>query len=181
MLSSKLTVLTDTLGNFRVSCLPKDKIKISAKGFYSQKIKIDKKTKEIVINLKFKPGEKNLDIAVGYGHINDNDKSYAITSIRNNDKFDFSMYSNMLDVIVNSSPSITIEGGGIIIRGASSLNGSSAALIVLDGLEMNSSQLATLPPSDVKSVDILKGSSAAIYGSRGANGVVIITTKTGRD
>ena len=78
VLSSKITVLTDTVGNFKVSCLLNDKIKISAKGFNSQKVKIDENTKEVFINLMFKPGEKNLDVAVGYGHIKEKDKSYAI-------------------------------------------------------------------------------------------------------
>ena len=181
VLSSKVTVLTDTFGNFKVSCLLNDKIKISAKGFYSQKVKIDEKTKEAFINLMLKPGEKNLDVAVGYGHIKEKDKSYAISNISNDDTFEFSKYSNMLQHIVNSSPSIVIGGGGIIIRGSNSLLGSSAALILIDGIAVNLSQLSMLPPSDVKSVDILKGGSAAIYGSRGANGVVIITTKRGGD
>ncbi|MDX5586031.1 MAG: TonB-dependent receptor plug domain-containing protein [Aureibaculum sp.] len=181
VLSSKVTVLTDTVGSFKVSCLLKDKIKISAKGFYSQKVKTDEKTKEVIINLLFKPGEKNLDLAVGYGHIKEKDKSYSISNIRNDDEFEFSKYSNMLQHIVNSSPSIVIGGGGIIIRGSNSLLGSSTALILIDGIAVNSSELYMLPPPDVKSVNILKGGAAAIYGSRGANGVVLITTKRGGD
>lgn len=181
VLSSKVTVLTDSVGNFKITCLLSDKLKIGAKGFYSQKIKINDKTKELFINLKFKPGEKNLDVAMGYGHINEKDKSYAITNIRNNDKNEFSKYTNMIDLIVNSSPSIIISSGAILIRGASSLNGSSAALIVIDGVDASMSQLSNLSPLNVKSVDILKGGSAAIYGTRGANGVVIITTKRGGD
>ena len=181
VLSSKVKVLTDSVGNFKVSCSVNDKIKISAKGFYSQKVKIDEKIKEIMINLVFKPGEGSIDVAAGFGHINEKDKSYAITSIKNKDEFEFSKYSNMIDVIVNSSPSISYGGSGIIIRGESSLLGSSYALILIDGMELSMSQLAALPPSDVKSVDILKGGAAAIYGVRGANGVVLITTKNGRD
>lgn len=177
VLSSKEVVLTDTLGNFTVSCLLKDKINISAKGFDSQKIKIDDKTKELSVNLIFKPSEKNIDIAVGYGHIKENEKSYAITSIRNNDKYNFSMYSNMIDAVVNSSPSISLMGGGIVIRGESSLLGSSAALIILDGKEIQMSELSALSPMDVKSVDVLKGGAAAIYGSRAGGGAVIIRTK----
>ena len=181
VLSNKVTVLTDTVGNFKVSCLLNDKIKISAKGFNSQKVKIDEKTKEVFINLTFKTGKKNIDVAVGYGHIKEKDKSYAISNISNNDTFEFSKYSNILQHIVNSSPSIVMGGGGIIIRGSNSLLGSNAALIMVDGIAVNSSELYTLSPSDVKSVDILKGGSAAIYGSRGANGVVVITTKRGGD
>ncbi|MFC4721021.1 TonB-dependent receptor plug domain-containing protein [Geojedonia litorea] len=181
VLSSKVTVLTDSVGNFKVSCLVNDKIKISAKGFSSQKVKIDEKTKEIKINLIFKPGKKSIDVAMGYGHINEKDKSYAITSLKNDDKYGFSKYSNIIDAIVNISPSITYSGGGITIRGEGSLHGSNHALILIDGMESNMSQLSALPPSDVESIDILKGGSASIYGVRGANGVVLITTKKGRD
>ncbi|WP_299525996.1 TonB-dependent receptor plug domain-containing protein [uncultured Lutibacter sp.] len=181
VLSSKVTVLTDTVGGFKINCLPNDKIKVSAKGFYSQKIKIDEKANEVFINMIFKPGEKNFDVAMGYGHIKEKDKSYAMTNIRNDDNFKFSKYSNMLDLIVNSSPSILNSNGQIIIRGSNSLNGSSAALIVIDGMDASMSQLLALSTMDVRSVDVLKGSSAAIYGSRGANGAVIITTKRGGD
>jgi len=179
VLSSKVKVFTDTIGKFEVTCLVNDKIKISAKGFNSQKFRINEQTKEARINLKFKAGEKNVDIAVGYGHIKEKDKSYSMSNIRSSDKIKFSNYTNMIDVIVDSSPSIINSGGEIIIRGATSLNGSNAALIIIDGIYVNSSQLSMLPPTDVKSVDILDGGSAAIYGSRGANGVIIITTKRG--
>jgi len=181
VLSSKVTVLTDSVGNFTISCLPKDKIKVSAKGFYSQKVKIDKKITKPIINLIFKSGKKNINAALGFGHINEKDKTYAIANIINNDKNDFSKYTNMRDFIVNSSPSIVTNGGEIIIRGESSLNGSSAALIIIDGIDAGMSQLLALPPINVRSVDILKGGSAAIYGVRGANGVIIITTKRGGD
>lgn len=176
VLSSKKTVLTDSVGYFKVSCLPKDKIKISANGFISQKIKLDKKTNKVSINLKFKPSEKNLDVALGYGHIKEKDRSYAITSIRN-DNNKFSKYSNMIDLIINSSPSITIKNGGIIIRGEGSLNGSNSALILVNGNQINMSQLSAFQPLDVESVDVLKGAGAAIYGTRGANGVILIKTK----
>ena len=181
VLSSKATVLTDSVGKFEVSCLINDKIKISAKGFKTQKVKIDEKTKEAYINLTFKPAEKNVELAVGYGYIKEEDKSYAISSIRNNDKNKFYMYSNMIDVIVNSSTSVEYRDGGFKIRGESSLLGSNNALIIIDGREADISQLNALPPIEVKSVDILKGAASSIYGSRGANGVIIIITKTGVD
>ena len=181
VLSSKETVLTDSVGNFKVNCLVNDKIKISAKGFSSQKVNIDEKAKEINVNLMFKAGKKSVDVALGYGHINEKDKSFAITSLRNDDKLGFSKYSNIIDAIVNSSPSITYSGGGLVIRGEGSLFSSNYALVLIDGIESNMSQLSALPPSDVKSIDVLKGGSASIYGVRGANGVVVITTKRGGD
>jgi TonB-dependent SusC/RagA subfamily outer membrane receptor len=177
VLSSKATVLTDSVGKFEVSCLRHDKIKVSAKGFKSQKVKIDEKTKEVFINLTFNPTEKNIERAVGYGYIKDEDQTYAISSTRNNGKNDFTMYTNMIDVIVNISPSVVYRNGGFVIRGAGSLLSSNNALIVIDGNAVNISQLNALPPLAVKSVDILKGAASAIYGSRGANGVIVIITK----
>ena len=178
VLSSKAVVLTDTAGYFKVSCSPKDKIKISAKGFISQKINLDKKTKEVNINLKFKPSEKNVDLAIGYGHIKENDKTYSVTSIQN-DGFNskFARYNNVIDIIIDSSPSVTLKNGEILIRGEGSLNGSNAAIIMLNGSQITMTQLSAIEPLQVKSVDVLKGASAAIYGTRGANGVVLVTTK----
>ena len=177
VLSSKATVLTDSVGKFEVSCLRHDKIKVSAKGFNSQKVKIDEKTKEVFINLTFNPTEKNIERAVGYGYIKDEDKTYAISSIRNNGNNNFMVYTNMIDVIVNSSTSVSYRNGGFIIRGGSSLLSSNHAMILIDGIEVSMSQLNALPPLAVKSVDILKGAASSIYGSRGANGVIIIITK----
>ena len=74
-----------------------------------------------------------------------------------------------------------VTDGMIIIRGENSLNSSNGALIVINGIQSSMSQLIELSPLIVKSVDVLKGSSASIYGSRGANGVVIVTTKRGGD
>lgn len=181
VLSSKVIVLTDSVGKFEVSCLNNDKLKIGAKGFYSRKVKIDANTENVLVNLKFKPGDNNINIALGYGHISEKDKSYAISQIGTVNNLEFSKYSNVLDHIVNSSPSIIYGGGGIIIRGSDTLKGSSAALILLDGISVSASSLSMLAPADVKSIDIMKDGSAAIYGSRGANGVIIITTKRGGD
>ncbi|WP_179344519.1 TonB-dependent receptor plug domain-containing protein [Winogradskyella ursingii] len=179
--NSKVKVLTDSLGNFKILCSFKDKIKISAKGFYTKKLKIDEKTKDISVELNFKRGKKNVDLALGYGHIKEKDKSFAISSFKNDDQYKFSKYSNMLELIINSSPSIVVSNGNIIIRGTNSLFGSNAALIIINGMDSTSSQLFNLPTADVKSVEILKDGSSAIYGARGANGVVIVTTKNGKD
>lgn len=177
VLSTKKTVLTDTLGYFKVTCNNEDRIKISARGFVSQKIKVFSNTDKFSVNLEFKPSKKNIDVAVGFGHIKESDKTLAITSIRDDGKLKFEKYSNMIDLIIDSSPSITVLNGVIVIRGESSLNGSSGALVLVNGNQITMTQLSALDPLSVKSVDILKGSSAAMYGTRGANGVILITTK----
>lgn len=178
--STKQTILTDTTGKFAVAVNPKDVLKVSAKGFYTQKVKLADNTKAAIINLKLKPGDKNREIAIGYGHVSDSEKLNSVANLNSSD-LDFSQYSNMYDLIKGRFAGVQIVNGEIIIRGVNSLNSSSAALIVVDGVAVSDGVLNTLPPVQVKSINVIKDGSAAIYGSRGANGVVIIETKKGSD
>jgi TonB-dependent SusC/RagA subfamily outer membrane receptor len=178
--STKQIVSTDTLGNFSVGCANEDQLKVSAKGFATVKFKTDEKTKIAIINLKLKPGDKNREIAIGYGYVRDADKLNAVATLNNKD-LDFSQYSTMYELIRGRFAGVQIVNGEVIIRGTNSINSSSAALIVLDGVPVDNSVLSSLPPIQVKSINILKDASAAIYGSRGANGVVLIETKKGLD
>jgi len=178
--STKQVVKTDTLGFFAVACDPEDLLKVSANGFSTEKIKLESKIKIAVINLKLKPGSKNRDYAIGYGHVTDCSKLNAVANL-NNDDIDFSQYTNMYELIQGRFAGVQVMNGEIIIRGVNSINSSSAALIVVDGVPSDNSILATLPPVQVKSIDILKDGSAAIYGARGSNGVVLIETKKAGD
>ena len=78
-------------------------------------------------------------------------------------------------MIVGEVPGVIVSGTSIRIRGASSINASSEPLFIVDGAPTSS--IGHISPRDVKSIDILKGSSAAIYGVRGANGVIVIKLK----
>lgn len=178
--STKQEVLTDSLGNFSIGVDNKDKLRISAHGFYSQNVKLTGKTKFAAINLKLKPGEKSREYAIGYGHVADADKLNAVANLNKND-LDFSQYSNIFELIKGRFAGVQVEGGEIIIRGTNSINSSSAALIVIDGVPANSDALNSISPINVKSINVIKDGSSAIYGSRGANGVVLIETKRGGD
>ena len=178
--STKQVVTTDTLGNFYISCNADDVLKVSANGFTSEKVKLKPQIKLVIVNLKLKPGEKNREIAIGYGHVKDADRLNAVANL-NSDDMDFSMYSNMYELIQKQFTKVQIVNGEIIIRGVNSINSSSAALIVLDGVPSDGSILNSIPPVQVKSINIIKDGSSAIYGSRGANGVVLIETKKGGD
>ena len=180
VLSTKQIVLTDTLGNFSIGCFNDDKLKVTAMGFYNQKVKLSDNIKFAAVNLRLKPGIKSREYAIGYGHVTDADKLNAVASLTKND-VDFSQYSNMYELIRGRFAGVQISGSEIIIRGVNSINGSSAALIVVDGVPTENSILFSIPPVQVKSVNILKDGSTAIYGSRGANGVVLIETKRGGD
>lgn len=178
--STKQVVQSDTIGRFSVSCNHEDVLIVSAEGFYTQKVKLKDNIKLVLVNIKLKPGEKNREYAIGYGHVSDRDKLNSVANLNNGD-LDFSQYSNMYEVIRGRFPGVQIMNGEIIIRGINSLNSSSAALIVVDGVPADNSVLGTIPPVQVKSINIIKDGSSAIYGVRGSNGVVLIETKKGGD
>jgi TonB-dependent SusC/RagA subfamily outer membrane receptor len=178
--STKQTVLTDTLGRFSIAVNPKERLKVSASGFFNQKVKLEEKTRYVAVNLKLKPGDKNREYAIGYGHVSDRDKLNALASLNSND-IDFSQYSNVYELIKGRFAGVQVVNGEIIIRGINSINSSSAALIIVDGVPVDGSALNSIPPVQIKSVNVIKDGSSAIYGSRGANGVVLIETKRGND
>ena len=85
-------------------------------------------------------------------------------------------YSDMYEYLQGRVPGLQVTPDKrIIIRGIGSINSSTEPLILVDGAEV--SDLSTINPHDVKTVDVLKDGSSSIYGVRGANGVILITTK----
>ena len=183
--STKQSVLTDSLGNFAIPCNSKDKLKIKAKDFSSVNVKVTDQIKIVAINLKLKPGVKQpskeiREYAIGYGHVSEQDKTTATESLRKNEA-SFSRYSTVFEMIQGQFAGVEVRNDEILIRGNDSFNLNSAALIVVDGVIMESDILRTLRPMEVKNIHVIKDGSAAVYGSRGANGVVIIETRKGGD
>ena len=115
-------------------------------------------------------GETSIDI--GYGNVN---KKEVITDVGYIDgqTVDNAAYSNIYDMIRGKVPGVDVVGNTITIRGVGSLNLSSDPLFVVDGVAVSS--IDNINPREVKSITVLKGASAAIYGNRGANGVILIT------
>lgn len=115
-------------------------------------------------------GETKIDI--GYGTVN---KKEVITDVGYIDgqTVDNAAYSNIYDMIQGKVPGVDVIGNKITIRGIGSLNLSSDPLFVVDGVAVSS--IDNISPREVKSITVLKGASAAIYGNRGANGVILIT------
>jgi TonB-dependent SusC/RagA subfamily outer membrane receptor len=115
-------------------------------------------------------GETSIDI--GYGNVN---KKEVITDVGYIDgqTVDNAAYSNIYDMIRGKVPGVDVVGNSITIRGVGSLNLSSDPLFVVDGVAVSS--IDNINPREVKSITVLKGASAAIYGNRGANGVILIT------
>ncbi|MBN2774509.1 MAG: TonB-dependent receptor plug domain-containing protein [Prolixibacteraceae bacterium] len=182
--SSKQTVYTDSLGTFKVLCGLKDKIVVSAEGFYNQNLKVVETDDTLIVNLKLKPNDSEL--AINSGHIKDSAKLKSTLQL-NDSKNDFSTYKDMYELLDNRFPNLQLVDSGfgdlsVIIGSPSSVNGSNFALIVIDGVISASENLGKIPPQEVKNIEILRpGGESSIYGSQGGNGVVRITTKRGGD
>ena len=178
--STKLEVLTDSLGNYAISCKNFDKLVVSAHGFYDQKVKLNGKIKFVAINLKLKPGEKGGAVAIGYGHVADADRLNAVTRL-NNEDLHFSQYNSIFDLIKGRCAGVqVIDNQFIQIRGINSIySKDNSALVVVDGTPFSMDALKSIQPAQVKSIDVIKDSGAAIYGTMWANGVIIIETNRG--
>jgi TonB-dependent SusC/RagA subfamily outer membrane receptor len=177
---TKQEVLTDSSGLFSVACNKNDKLKISAHGFYNEKVKVLENTKFVLVNIKLKPGIKNREYATGYGHVSDAGRLTAISNLDRDDT-NFSRYGTMLELIQGQFSGVQVMGNEIIIRNSKTMYGSSAALIIVDGRKVDMSYLQEMYTGDVKSINILKDASASMYGMQGGNGVVVITTRRGGD
>lgn len=177
--SSKRVILTDSLGNFSFNAKSIDKIKVTADGFIPHKEKIYKEENDLKINLRVKFSKKAKEIAVKY--VSGKNSNQFITTLKYfEDNPDYSHYNDVIQIIQRKFSGIIVEQGGIILRGQTSLSGSSYAAIEIDGMLSDFNALTSLSPSDVKSIELINSSRAALYGSRGGNGVVVIVTKGGK-
>lgn len=160
---------------------------ISSVGYAEQEIDITGKT---FLSITLVPESKTYTdvVVVGYGTVRRRDATAAIASLSSKD-FNTGVINNPMQQIQGKIAGLTItQAGGdpntnliIRLRGQTSLSGGQTPLIVLDGIPLDDpNQISSIPPNDISSYDVLKDVSAtAIYGSRGANGVIIINTKKG--
>ncbi|WP_299436176.1 TonB-dependent receptor [uncultured Maribacter sp.] len=160
---------------------------ISYLGFLPQEIAVNKQT-NITIILKEDTAKLDEVVVVGYGTARRKDISGAVSSIKLEDSpTALAPNSNILQALQGSIAGINVgvqtspgTNPSILVRGRNSINGSNNPLIVLDGI-IYLGGLADINPDDIASIDVLKdASSAAVYGSRAANGVIVITSKKGK-
>jgi len=139
------------------------------------------------VTIQLVPNQKSLSevVVIGYGTVKKTDLTGAVTNLTAKD-LDPGAVTNPLQQLVGKAPGVEITQVGsepgvaptIRIRGITSLEGGNDPLVVVDGIQGDMSLLNQVPPSEIASVDVLKDASAtAIYGSRGAPGVIIVTTK----
>lgn len=176
---------TDFDGNYTLENVSSDAtLQVSYLGFVTQEIPVEGRS---VINVDLVEDTNSLDevVVVGYGTKQKSLVTGAISSVdskqienSSNQRVETVLQGRTSGVFVTSSSGSPGQGAQIRIRGAGS-SGNSEPLYIVDG--MKSSSIATIAPNDIESIEVLKdAASAAIYGTEGANGVVLITTKSGR-
>lgn len=178
-------VVTDFDGNFRIELEDGAEILIfSFLGFQTIEEPVQGKS---TINVTMQEDTESLDevVVVGYGSTKRTDITGAVSSVGSED-LEKAVYNNVDDLLQGRSSGVQVTSSSgapgapatIRIRGNNSISGSNAPLYVLDGIPVTGTPI--LNPQDIESMEILKDASAtAIYGSRGANGVILISTKRG--
>ncbi|HRO45870.1 TonB-dependent receptor [Agriterribacter sp.] len=186
---SSTTVVTksDREGNFIISADPDAILEITFVGFETSVINIGNKT---FIQVQLKPLFAAVEevVIVGYGTQKKASLTGAVSVVKMTDIKEQALATgNVVKAMDNRVPGITTSfngnpngGAAMLIRGRGSLNSSTAPLIIIDGVPTNRG-LNELPVNEIESIQVLKDASAAtIYGSRAANGVYIITTKSAK-
>ncbi len=172
-------------GRYTINASKGDVLEFSFVGMQTANITVEAKT---TIDVVLQYAENTLDevVVVGYGTMKKSDVTGALSSVNSKD-FDQQPLTTISEalqgrasgVAVNQTSGAPGAGYKIRIRGANSISGSNNPLYVVDGLIV--SDINSINVNDIKAMEVLKdASSTAIYGSRGANGVVLITTKSGR-
>lgn len=178
-------VVSDIDGNFALEVGDNATLEISYIGYKTLEVKASQKP----MNITMVEDAEMLDevVVVGYGSQRKSDLTGGITSV-NAEQLEMVTSNNLLDKLAGQVPGLSIttsnarpgEEQSLRVRGINSLTASNTPLIVLDGIPYNGS-LGDIDPETIESLSVLKdASSAAIYGSRGSNGVILIQTKKGK-
>jgi TonB-dependent SusC/RagA subfamily outer membrane receptor len=174
--------VTDSKGYYKVKVRP-DASRISIFTFKggNADVQIEKRT---TINITLIGSQSDSQISkpeaerveIGYGSVKREDVTNQVSKLEV-DKNKFAAYPNIYDALRGTVAGLQVRGKSITIQGISSNNPNSEPLFVVDGMIVSS--IDFILPNDVKSIEVLKGAAASIYGSRGANGVILIKLISG--
>jgi TonB-linked SusC/RagA family outer membrane protein len=182
--SSQIGTQTDFDGNYKLSVPNSATIVFSYIGYKQQEVKINSSSN--VINIILEESVEGLDeiVLIGYGQSTKKENTGAVTSIKS-EEFNQGFFADPIGLIQGKVAGLSITqpngadpnaGFQILLRGANTLTSGQQPLIIIDGVI--GADLRNINFQDIESFDVLKdGSAAAIYGTRGTNGVIIITTK----
>ena len=177
--------ITDFNGNFSVEAGSNATLEVSYVGYVTEKVKVGGRNNITVV---LREDAQMLDnvVVIGYGTMKKSDITGSVVSVNTEDMMKRAPI-NVAQGLQGAAPGVivTMQDGSpdaraqVRIRGVATINGSAAPLYVVDGIQVGSNA-DFVSPSDIESIDVLKDASAtAIYGSAGANGVIMITTKHG--
>ena len=176
-------IITDIDGNFELNVASSSMLEISYIGYISQEIKVGNNDQ---FRIRLVEDTQNLDevVVVGYGTSRKRDIVSAMANVKGK-TFSSASTSNVQDILQGKVAGLDIrtsrfpgDNQSINIRGARSLNAGNSPLVIVDGVP---GSLSDLNSYDIESLEVLKdAASSAIYGSMGANGVILVTTKRGR-
>jgi len=178
--------VTDLDGTYEINVSNGDVLRFSYTGFAAENVTIAGQTKlDIVLDADSELLEEV--VVVGYGTRKVSHNTGAIAQVGGEDiagvqvaRVDEALAGKLSGVLIQNQDASPGAAPKIQIRAASSISGDANPLIVVDGFPISGS-LATVNPNDIQSLEVLKdAASAAIYGSRGANGVILVTTKQGK-
>lgn len=181
-------ILTGPDGGYTIMVDPDATLIVSCLGYAEIKEKVSGRTKiDFMMKESYETLAASEVVSVGYGSVARRDLTGSVGKVNMDDiskstpmNFDQALAGRVAGVVVSTSDGAVGSEANIIIRGNNSLTQSSAPLYVIDGFPTESSFASSISPADIESIDVLKDASAsAIYGARGANGVIIITTKKG--
>ncbi len=188
--NSKAGTVTDFNGNFAVDVQGSGTLVVSYIGYLTKEVPF---TVGQTLNITIEEDETALDevVVVGYGVQKKSDVTGSVTSV-NKDRLSKLPVTNVLQAVQGAVAGVTItqgssipgDGPSALVRGRNSINAGTGPYIVVDGIPISKSggSLNDINPNDIESMEILKDATAtAIYGTNGANGVILITTKRGKN
>lgn len=179
---------SDISGNFKIQNVPVNStLVVSFMGFKTQEVFFSGKNPFLKVVLEEDQAALEEVVVVGYGVQKKSDVTGAMTSV-GAEELTLRPVSNAFEALQGKAAGVDITSserpgtvGSIRIRGTRSISAEQGPLYVVDGVPLSAGGIETINPRDIESIDILKdASSTAIYGSRGANGVILITTKRGK-
>ncbi|MBV7530240.1 TonB-dependent receptor [Chitinophaga sp. sic0106] len=185
--NEKAGATTDVNGRFTITAKPGNTLVFTYIGFTKMEQPVDARM-EYNIRMADQAGTLNDVVVVGYATQKRKDLTGAVGSVNMKEfekapvkSFDEALAGRVAGVAVASNDGQPGSIANIVIRGAGSITQDNSPLYVIDGFPTESSNANAISPADIESIDILKDASAtAIYGARGSNGVILITTKKGK-
>jgi TonB-dependent starch-binding outer membrane protein SusC len=185
--NTRMGTATDVSGNFSIAARPNDVLVFSFTGYETKEIHLNNQTK-VSVSLHTKANSLDEVVVIGYGSVKKKDMTGAVGSVKMADlekapvrNFEDALAGRVAGVTASADDGQPGASVNIVIRGSNSLTQDNSPLYVIDGFPMENPDNNAINPAEIESIEVLKdASSTAIYGARGANGVILITTKKGK-